>query len=176
MSNVLGTINPGRRIADARPRRRRARRSSTAAQFVPAPAADVPASDADFLAFTGHKMCGPTGIGVLWGRAELLDAMPPFLGGGEMIPDVRLDGFTPDDIPWKFEAGTPPIAETIGLGAAVDYLDGARHGRRARPRGGAHALRSGWADRGPAQRIIGPKDAPSAGVRRSSGTGRHPPA
>jgi cysteine desulfurase / selenocysteine lyase len=77
---------------------------------------------ADFVAFSGHKMCGPTGVGVLWGREALLDAMPPFLGGGEMIRDVRLDGFTTNDLPWKFEAGTPPIAEIIGLGAAVDYL------------------------------------------------------
>ena len=68
-------------------------------------------------------MLGPTGIGVLWARDELLEAMPPFLGGGEMIRDVRLDGFTPNDLPWKFEAGTPPIAEAVGLGAAVDYLD-----------------------------------------------------
>ena len=79
---------------------------------------------ADFVAFSGHKMCGPTGIGVLWGREELLDAMPPFLGGGDMIGDVRLDGFTPDELPAKFEAGTPPITEAIGLGAAIDYLDG----------------------------------------------------
>ena len=69
-------------------------------------------------------MLGPTGIGVLWAREELLEAMPPFLGGGEMIRDVRLDGWTPNDIPWKFEAGTPPIAEAVGLRAAIDYLDG----------------------------------------------------
>ena len=77
----------------------------------------------DFLGFTGHKMLGPTGVGVLWGRPELLDAMPPFLGGGEMIRDVRLDGFTTNDVPWKFEAGTPPIAEAVGLGRAVEYLE-----------------------------------------------------
>ncbi len=77
---------------------------------------------ADFIAFSAHKMCGPTGIGVLWGREGLLDAMPPFLGGGDMIRDVRLDGYTPNELPVKFEAGTPPIAEAIGLGAAVDYL------------------------------------------------------
>jgi cysteine desulfurase/selenocysteine lyase len=76
----------------------------------------------DFLAFSSHKMCGPTGIGVLWGRESLLEAMPAFLGGGEMIRDVRLDGWTPNEIPWKFEAGTPPIAEAVGMGAAVDYL------------------------------------------------------
>src|SRR5260370_12581254 len=86
-------------------------------------ATDVAAMDADFYGFTGHKMLGPNGIGVLWARAELLEAMPPFLGGGSMISDVRLDGFVPDEIPWKFEAGTPPIAEVIGLGAAIDYLD-----------------------------------------------------
>lgn len=91
-------------------------------QYVPHIPTDVGALGCDFLAFTGHKMLGPTGIGVLWGREELLEAMPPFLGGGEMISDVRLDGFTPADLPWKFEAGTPPIAEAVGLGAAVDYL------------------------------------------------------
>ena len=79
---------------------------------------------ADFLAFSGHKMLGPTGIGVLWARRELLEAMPPFLGGGEMISDVRLDGFSCAELPWKFEAGTPPIAEAVGLGAAIDYLQG----------------------------------------------------
>jgi cysteine desulfurase/selenocysteine lyase len=84
---------------------------------------DVTAWDADFVGFTGHKMLGPSGIGGLWARAELLDAMPPFLGGGEMIRDVTRDGFTTNDVPWKFEAGTPPIAEAIGLGAAVDYLE-----------------------------------------------------
>jgi len=77
----------------------------------------------DFLAFSAHKMCGPTGIGVLWGREELLESMPPFLGGGEMIIDVRLDGWLPNELPWKFEAGTPPIAEAVGLGAAVAWLD-----------------------------------------------------
>jgi cysteine desulfurase/selenocysteine lyase len=79
---------------------------------------------ADFYGCTGHKMLGPTGIGVLWGRRELLDSTPPFLGGGEMIRDVRLDGFDVTEVPWKFEAGTPPIAEAIGLDAAIDYLEG----------------------------------------------------
>ena len=123
MSNVLGTLPPVRRLADA------AHAAGAVvvvdgAQYVPHLATDVHALGADFFAFTGHKMLGPTGVGVLWGRAELLDAMPPFLGGGEMIRDVRLDGFTPNELPWKFEAGTPPIAETVGLGAAVDYLNG----------------------------------------------------
>jgi cysteine desulfurase/selenocysteine lyase len=79
---------------------------------------------ADFIAFTGHKMCGPTGIGVLWGRAELLDAMPPFLGGGSMIETVTMERSTFAAAPAKFEAGTPPIIEAVGLGAAVDYLTG----------------------------------------------------
>jgi cysteine desulfurase / selenocysteine lyase len=123
MSNVLGTITPVRRIADAA-HAAGAIVCIDACQYVPHLATDVHDLGADLLAFSGHKMCGPTGVGVLWGRREILDAMPPFLGGGEMIRDVRFDGFTTNDVPWKFEAGTPPIAEIIGLGAAVDYLRG----------------------------------------------------
>jgi cysteine desulfurase / selenocysteine lyase len=93
-----------------------------ASQHVPHVTTDVAAWDADFVAFTGHKMLGPTGIGVLWGKEAHLDATPPFLTGGEMILNVTKDGFTPNELPWKFEAGTPPIAEAVGLGAAVDYL------------------------------------------------------
>jgi len=122
MSNVLGTLTPVRRIADAA-HAVGAVVCVDACQYVPHLPTDVTELGADLLAFSGHKMCGPTGIGVLYGREELLDAMPPFLGGGEMITDVRLDGFTPNELPWKFEAGTPPIAEIIGLGAAVDYLN-----------------------------------------------------
>ena len=85
---------------------------------------DVTAWDADFVAFSSHKMCGPSGIGLLWGKMELLEAIPPFLGGGNMIADVRLDGYTAAPVPAKFEAGTPPITEAIGLGAAVQYLEG----------------------------------------------------
>lgn len=123
MSNVLGTLTPVRRIADAA-HAAGAVVCIDACQYVPHLPTDVTELGADLLAFSGHKMCGPTGIGVLYGREEVLDAMPPFLGGGEMIRDVRLDGFTPNELPWKFEAGTPPIAEIIGLGAAVDYLNG----------------------------------------------------
>jgi cysteine desulfurase/selenocysteine lyase len=83
---------------------------------------DVQAWDADFMAFSSHKLCGPSGIGVLWGREQLLEDMPPFLGGGNMIADVRLDGFTSAALPAKFEAGTPPIVEAIGMGAAIDFL------------------------------------------------------
>jgi cysteine desulfurase/selenocysteine lyase len=93
-----------------------------ASQAVPHLPVDVVDLGADFIAFTGHKMCGPTGIGVLWGRAELLDAMPPFLGGGSMIETVTMERSTFAAPPAKFEAGTPPIAEAVGLGAAVDYL------------------------------------------------------
>ena len=123
MSNVLGTLNPVRRLADAA-HDAGALVLVDAAQYVPHLPTDVQALGADFLGFTGHKMCGPTGIGVLWARAELLEAMPPFLGGGEMILDVRKDGFVPNRIPHKFEAGTPPIAEIVGLGAAVGFLEG----------------------------------------------------
>ena len=120
-SNVLGTLPPVREIADAA-HAAGALVLLDGAQFVPHFPTDVAELGADFLAFSAHKMLGPTGIGVLWARRELLEAMPPFLTGGEMIRDVRLDGFSTTDIPWKFEAGTPPIAEAIGLGAAVDYL------------------------------------------------------
>jgi len=121
LSNVLGTITPVRELADAA-HAAGALCLVDAAQYVPHLPTDVQALGCDFLGFTGHKMLGPTGIGVLWARQELLETMPPFLGGGEMILDVRLDGWTPKEIPWKFEAGTPPIVEVIGLGAAVDYL------------------------------------------------------
>ncbi len=122
-SNVLGTLPPVRRLADAA-HAAGALCLVDASQHVPHMPTDVTAWDCDFMAFTGHKMSGPTGVGVLWGRSELLDAMPPFLGGGEMIVNVTREGFTPNELPWKFEAGTPPIAEIIALGAAVDYLEG----------------------------------------------------
>jgi cysteine desulfurase/selenocysteine lyase len=94
-----------------------------ACQFVPHNVTDVQAWDADFVAFSSHKLCGPSGVGALWGRMELLQAMPPYMGGGNMIADVRLDGFTPAPVPAKFEAGTPPIVEVVGFGAAVEYLE-----------------------------------------------------
>ena len=121
MSNVLGTITPAKEII------RLAHEAGAltlvdAAQSVPHLPVDVQSLDADFLAFSAHKMCGPTGIGVLYGRKELLTAMPPFLGGGDMIKRVELRSFVTNSIPHKFEAGTPAIAEAIGFGAAVDYL------------------------------------------------------
>ncbi|MGN6681836.1 MAG: cysteine desulfurase [Streptosporangiaceae bacterium] len=120
-SNVLGTINPVAQIAE-RAHSVGALVLVDAAQSVPHGLMDVSAIGADFVGFTGHKMCGPTGIGVLWARRELLDAMPPFLGGGEMIESVWMDRSTYAPPPHKFEAGTMPIAEAVGLGAAVDYL------------------------------------------------------
>ena len=121
MSNVLGTINDIRPLADAA-HAAGAHVLVDACQYVPHVATDVQAWDADFIAFSAHKMCGPSGVGALWARRALLEAMPPFLGGGEMIRDVRLDGFTPNDVPWKFEAGTMAIVEAVGFGAAVDYV------------------------------------------------------
>jgi cysteine desulfurase / selenocysteine lyase len=123
MSNVLGTITPVKRLSAAA-HAAGALAIIDACQYVPHNVTDVQAWDADFIAFSSHKMCGPSGIGALWGKSALLDAMPPFLGGGNMIADVRLDGFLPAPLPAKFEAGTPPIIEAIGMGAAVDYLNG----------------------------------------------------
>jgi len=120
-SNVLGCINPVRMIADAA-HAAGALVLVDAAQSVPHMPVDVAELGADFLGFTGHKICGPTGIGVLWARAELLAEMPPFLGGGEMIESVWMDRTTFADPPHKFEAGTMPIAQAVGLGAAIDYV------------------------------------------------------
>lgn len=121
MSNVLGTINPAKEMI------RLAHEAGAitlldGAQSVPHFAVDVHDLDVDFLVFSAHKMVGPTGIGVLYGKKDLLDAMPPFMGGGDMIKTVHLRSFTANTIPYKFEAGTPAIAEAVGFGAAVDYL------------------------------------------------------
>ncbi|HEY5314391.1 MAG TPA: cysteine desulfurase, partial [Pirellulales bacterium] len=122
ISNVLGTINPIAEIV------RQAHAAGAlvlvdAAQSAPHGTTDVQQLGADFLAFSGHKMLGPSGVGVLYGRRALLEAMPPFLGGGSMIRRVRLDSFEPAELPAKFEAGTPPIVPAIGLGAAIEYLE-----------------------------------------------------
>ena len=121
VSNMLGTVNPVAQIA------RRAHEVGAvvvvdASQAAPQMPVDVVAAEVDFLAFTGHKVTGPTGIGVLWGRREVLERLPPFLGGGEMIATVAMERSTYAEIPHRFEAGTPPIVEAVGLGAAVDYL------------------------------------------------------
>jgi cysteine desulfurase/selenocysteine lyase len=123
VSNVLGTINPTSAIT-TRAHEVGALVLLDASQAVPHIPVDVADLGADFLAFTGHKMCGPTGIGVLWGRHELLEAMPPVFGGGSMIETVTMERSTFAPPPARFEAGTPPIAEAVGLGAAVDYLTG----------------------------------------------------
>lgn len=121
MSNVLGTINPAKQMIE-QAHAAGATVLVDAAQSVPHLPVDVQALDADFLCFSGHKMLGPTGIGVLYGKRELLEAMPPFMGGGDMIGKVGLRKSTWNVLPWKFEAGTPAIAEAIGQGVAVDYL------------------------------------------------------
>ncbi|HLN15184.1 MAG TPA: SufS family cysteine desulfurase [Acidimicrobiales bacterium] len=123
MSNVLGTITPLAELTEAA-HRAGALVVADGAQSVPHLPVDVTELGVDFLAFSAHKAQGPTGIGVLWSRSELLEAMPPFLGGGGMILDVRLDRFVPAEAPRRFEAGTPPIAEAVGLSAAVEYLEG----------------------------------------------------
>ncbi|MFT5202975.1 MAG: cysteine desulfurase/selenocysteine lyase [Candidatus Aldehydirespiratoraceae bacterium] len=121
MSNVLGTLNDIPRLSAAA-HAVGALMAVDASQYVPHVATDVQAMGADFVIFTGHKMLGPMGIGVLWAHAEILEAMPPFLGGGEMILNVTKEGFTTAEIPWKFEAGTPMVDAAVGLGAAIDYL------------------------------------------------------
>lgn len=123
MSNVLGTYTPAERIA-ALAHAHGARVLFDGSQAVVHRRVDVQALDADFYAFTGHKLYGPTGIGVLWARRELLDRMPPFLGGGEMISSVSYEKSTWAEVPHKFEAGTPAIIEAIGLGAAIGFVEG----------------------------------------------------
>ena len=122
MSNVLGTINPAKAMI-AKAKHAGAITVVDAAQSVPHFAVSVKDLGVDFMAFSAHKMVGPTGIGALYGKEELLDKMPPFMGGGDMIRKVYLRSFTPNELPWKFEAGTFCIAEAIGFGAAVDYLN-----------------------------------------------------
>jgi len=121
VSNMLGTIFPVDEII-ALAKSVGAATLIDAAQHVPHEPTDVQKWDADFVVFSGHKILGPSGIGILWGKKELLETMPPFLGGGSMIDKVTTDGFTPGELPAKFEAGTPPIVEAIGLGAAIDYI------------------------------------------------------
>lgn len=121
VSNALGTINPIKKIIQ-KAHAVSAKVVIDAAQSVPHMPVDVQHLDCDFLAFSGHKMCGPTGIGVLYGKEDILNKMEPFFGGGDMIKEVTTEKSNWNDLPWKFEAGTPPIAEAIGLGAAVKYL------------------------------------------------------
>lgn len=122
VSNVLGVVNPVERIIEIA-HKHNVRVLIDGSQSVPRLLVNVQELQADFYVFTGHKMLGPTGIGVLWGKKEILQEMPPFMGGGDMIREVSLESFTWNDLPHKFEAGTPNIAGAIGLGAAVDYLE-----------------------------------------------------
>ena len=173
MSNVLGTINPAAEII------RMAHEAGAVtlvdgAQSVPHLRVDVQALDADFLAFSAHKMCGPTGLGALYGKTQLLDAMPPFLGGGEMIKEVKLRSFRPNSLPHKFEAGTPAIAEAAGFGAAVDYLTGigmdAIHAHEHEV--GEYALER--LEEIPGVRVFGPPADKKGGVAAFTLDGVHP--
>jgi cysteine desulfurase/selenocysteine lyase len=164
MSNVLGTINPVTEIAAAA-HAAGAVVVADGAQLVPHAPIDVATLGADFLAFSAHKMMGPTGIGVLWARRELLEAMPPFLGGGGMILDVKLDSFRAAPPPARFEAGTPPIAEAVGLTAAIEYLTGIGMDRiRAHESAlTSYALRALDEKLGPDVRVFGPPAGPDRG-------------
>lgn len=157
VSNVLGTINPVGAIIEAA-HRRGARVLVDGAQSAPHMPVNVAAIDCDFFALSGHKMLGPTGIGVLYGKEELLKDMEPFLGGGEMIREVWLDRATWNELPWKFEAGTPAIADAIALGAAIDYLNalGMDNVRQHEKEITAYALEKLGALEG--MTIYGPKD------------------
>jgi len=164
-SNILGTVNPVGVIA-AKAREVGALVVVDGSQSVPHLPVDVAALGVDFFAFTGHKMCGPTGVGVLWGRHELLAVMPPFLGGGEMIELVTMDASTYAAPPHRFEAGTPMIAQAVGLGAAVDYLAGLPGGMAA-VAAHEHALTEyalGALAEVPGLRIIGPTTAVDRGA------------
>lgn len=154
VSNALGTVNP---IEDmiATAHRLGAYVMVDAAQAVGHWTPDVQALDVDFLAFSGHKMFAPTGVGVLWGREALLNAMPPFLGGGEMIETVSFAGTTFNQLPFKFEAGTPNIADVIGLGAAIDYLNQFDRNAMRAHEDALLAAAHDWASQQPGLRIIG---------------------
>jgi cysteine desulfurase/selenocysteine lyase len=173
MSNVLGTINPIPEIA-AKAHAAGAVVLVDGAQSVPHFAVDMQTLGADFLAFSGHKMCGPTGIGVLWGREALLDAMPPFLGGGDMIRRVYLREFKAADLPNKFEAGTPAIAEGIGLGAAVDYLLNVGLDRIHQHEQAIIAYALERLEEVPGVKVFGPKAERKGGVATFTLAGVHP--
>lgn len=162
VSNVLGTVNPIARIAE-QAHAVGAVMVADGSQGVPQLPTDVSGLGVDLLAFTGHKMLGPTGIGVLWGQRELLEELPPFLGGGEMIGVVRMEGSTWAELPHKFEAGTPPIAQAVGLGAAIDYLGAVGMDRVAAHEREITAYALEQLGRIPAVHIMGPREAVDRG-------------
>jgi cysteine desulfurase/selenocysteine lyase len=173
MSNVLGTINPAKEII------RMAHEADAlalvdAAQSVPHFPVNVQELGVDFLAFSAHKMCGPTGIGVLYGREKLLETMPPFLGGGEMIKRVQLRSFTSNELPHKFEAGTPAIAEGIGLGAAVDYLTSVGMQAIADYEHELIHYAVEWLEEVPGLHVLGPTAEKRGGVAAFTLDGIHP--
>jgi cysteine desulfurase/selenocysteine lyase len=173
MSNVLGTITPAAEII------RLAHEAGAltlldGAQSVPHLPVDVQALDVDFLAFSAHKMLGPTGIGVLYGKAALLEAMPPFLGGGDMIKTVHLRSFVPNSLPHKFEAGTPAIAEAVGFGAAVDYLSSLGMDKVAAHEHEITAYALERLEEVPGLRLFGPSAGHKGGVASFVFDGVHP--
>ena len=179
VSNALGTINPARQIIEMA-HRAGALTLVDGAQAAPHMKIDVQALDADFYTFSGHKVFGPTGIGVLYGKAKLLNAMPPYQGGGDMIRTVTFEKTTYNDLPYKFEAGTPNIAGGIGLGAALDYVNADRPGQDRRLRTRTAGLRhpSAVANPGPAHHRHGAREGRRALVRdgrHSSARYRHRP-
>lgn len=173
VSNVFGTINPVKQLVEAA-KAVGAKTMIDAAQAVPHMPVDVQEWDCDFMAFSSHKMCGPTGIGILYGKLDLLNEMPPFMGGGDMILRVTFDGSTWNELPWKFEAGTPSIAEAIGLGAAVDYLcelgmDAVHHHEQFITGYALEAL-----SEVPGLEILGPSAAQKGGAAAFTLAGVHP--
>lgn len=173
MSNVLGTINPAKEIVKLA-HQAGALTLIDGAQSVPHFPVDVQDLGVDFLAFSGHKICGPTGIGILYGKVNLLNDMPPFLGGGEMIKRVMLRSFTPNDVPHKFEAGTPAIAEAVGLGAALDYVNGVGMDRIALHEQEIIAYALERLDEVPGVHVIGPEAKYKGGVAAFTFDGVHP--
>ena len=173
MSNVLGTINPAAEII----KMAHAYGAVTildGAQSVPHFKVDVQALDVDFMAFSAHKMVGPTGIGILYGKTALLESMPPFMGGGDMIKEVKLRYFRPNDLPYKFEAGTPAIAEAIGFGAAVDYLTGVGMDAIAEHEHEITQYALERLEEVPGVKLIGPSADKKGGVASFTMTGAHP--
>ncbi len=173
MSNVLGTINPAKEIVQMA-HQAGAVTLIDGAQSVPHFPVDVQDLDTDFLAFSGHKICGPTGIGVLYGKVNILNEMPPFLGGGEMIKRVLLRSFIPNELPHKFEAGTPAIAESVGLQAALEYVSSVGMDRIALHEKEIIAYALERLEEVPGLRVIGPDARQKGGVAAFTFDGVHP--